>query len=238
MNGSSRKLLLANMSKAVLAKFGIKIGGLSNEKIYFMAMDTLGLAIPLGSKGRWRSIAYGMMAAKLPEIAKSIEDGVRTRLANKKIRKKARYAARSAQKMRFSHPSYLETEIAGLPQPAVSPKKISNRPSEAEIKDFYNSWDWKKLSYQTKLDRGRKCECCGATAPKIRIVTDHVKPLRHFWHLRLDPKNLQVLCDDCNMGKGSHDRTDWREENSRTNVVEFPDAEERITVARKHLGEA
>jgi hypothetical protein len=31
------------------------------------------------------------------------------------------------------------------------------------------------------------------------------------WHARrLDPNNLQVLCNDCNMGKGSWDQTDFR----------------------------
>ena len=84
------------------------------------------------------------------------------------------------------------------------------RPSEEEIRLFYDSWDWKHLSYDIKLKRGRRCECCGAKAPEVRIVTDHIKPLRFYWHLRLDPTNLQVLCDDCNRGKASRDITDFR----------------------------
>lgn len=82
---------------------------------------------------------------------------------------------------------------------------------EGRIEAFYKSWAWKRLSYQTRLDRGQRCECCGATPEHgVRIVCDHIKPMRRFWHLRLDPGNVQVLCDDCNMGKGSHDETDWR----------------------------
>ena len=85
------------------------------------------------------------------------------------------------------------------------------RPANA-IKSFYNSWQWKKLRYRVLKERGRCCECCRATAADgAKIVVDHVKPVRHFWELRLDPKNLQILCDGCNRGKGSHDTTDWRE---------------------------
>jgi HNH endonuclease len=90
------------------------------------------------------------------------------------------------------------------------PKK-PKPPPEDKIKKFYASWEWKRLSYDAKLQRGRKCECCGAQPPQVRIITDHIKPIRHHWHLRLDPSNLQVLCDECNMGKGSRDESDFRE---------------------------
>lgn len=82
--------------------------------------------------------------------------------------------------------------------------------SEQDIRDFYVSWEWQRLSYETKIARGRRCECCGARAPEVRIVTDHVKPLRWYWSLRLDATNLQVLCDDCNRGKSSRYHHDFR----------------------------
>lgn len=44
----------------------------------------------------------------------------------------------------------------------------------------------------------------------MKIVVDHIKPLSKFWHLRLERSNLQVLCDECNMGKGAWDETDHR----------------------------
>jgi 5-methylcytosine-specific restriction endonuclease McrA len=92
--------------------------------------------------------------------------------------------------------------------------------SERRIKSFYNGWPWKKLRYQVLRDRGRTCECCHASAADgAKIVVDHVRPLRHFWHLRLDAKNMQVLCDSCNRGKGSDDHTDWRETPETDNPV-------------------
>jgi 5-methylcytosine-specific restriction endonuclease McrA len=87
----------------------------------------------------------------------------------------------------------------------------AEKSSEKRIKSFYNSWQWKKVRYEFLKGKARRCQCCGSTpAQGERIVVDHVKPLRHFWHLRLDPNNLEILCDSCNRGKGSYDTTDWR----------------------------
>jgi 5-methylcytosine-specific restriction endonuclease McrA len=94
--------------------------------------------------------------------------------------------------------------------PIYLPGIPSASQTDDDIRKFYDSWEWKRLSYDTKVRRGRRCECCGARAPDVKIITDHIKPLRHYWHLRLDPMNLQILCDDCNMGKGSRDKTDFR----------------------------
>ena len=56
--------------------------------------------------------------------------------------------------------------------------------------------------------------CCGATPENGAIIhVDHIKPIRRFWAMRLQPDNLQVLCEDCNMGKGSRDQTDWHPDN-------------------------
>ncbi len=96
------------------------------------------------------------------------------------------------------------------------------------ISGFYDSWEWKRARYDFLKAKNRRCQCCGATPESgIRIVVDHIKPIRWYWHLRLDPKNLQLLCDDCNMGKGSRDQTDWR----GPNVVDFPDEEVRARMA-------
>lgn len=82
---------------------------------------------------------------------------------------------------------------------------------------FYESWDWKKARYQVLQKYGPTCMLCGSTRQdldldgyKVRIVVDHIKPLHKHWELRLDPNNLQVLCHDCNKGKGAWDETDHR----------------------------
>jgi hypothetical protein len=96
---------------------------------------------------------------------------------------------------------------------AVPPPK-DNRPNEEAISKFYASWEWRRLRYDFIKDRDRVCQCCGARPPDVRIVVDHIKPIRFFWSMRLNKDNLQLLCDPCNMGKGSRDQTDWGQINA------------------------
>jgi len=88
-------------------------------------------------------------------------------------------------------------------------------PSQKAIDDFYESWEWKRLRYDFIKSKQRKCMCCNTSAEDgVKIVVDHRWPIRHHWQLRLDGSNLQLLCDDCNRGKGSRDTTDWRGQNA------------------------
>lgn len=93
--------------------------------------------------------------------------------------------------------------------------------SQKSISAFYKSWEWKKLAYKCKLRDGRRCACCGATPEHgAVIVSDHIKPLRKHWSLRLEPSNIQTMCSSCNMGKGSWDETDFSELNKEEAEVE------------------
>lgn len=94
------------------------------------------------------------------------------------------------------------------PQSTEVPNEI-NLKGEKRFKDFYRSWEWKRLRYDFVKSSKQRCGCCGASAEQARLVVDHIKPIRRYWNLRLDPANLQILCDDCNMGKGSRDETRW-----------------------------
>lgn len=59
--------------------------------------------------------------------------------------------------------------------------------------------------------RGARCECCGATPANGAVMNvDHVHPRKTHPQLALEETNLQVLCGDCNHGKGNWDSTDWR----------------------------
>ena len=85
-------------------------------------------------------------------------------------------------------------------------KKIDN--ADHKVQRFYESYDWRRLRYAIIQKYGRECMCCGAK--NVQIHVDHIKPLRKNWDLRLDPDNLQVLCFECNHGKGNWDETDFR----------------------------
>lgn len=65
--------------------------------------------------------------------------------------------------------------------------------TDQQIKSFYSSKEWIALAYQCKVRDGLRCRCCGATpADGVRIVSDHIKPVKLYWDLRLDPENIQT----------------------------------------------
>lgn len=87
---------------------------------------------------------------------------------------------------------------------------------------FYKSWDWRTARMEVLKRHARRCMCCGSTpddltvdGKPVRLVVDHIKPISRYWHLRLVQSNLQILCDECNMGKGAWDETDHRSESER-----------------------
>lgn len=95
--------------------------------------------------------------------------------------------------------------------PPVQAKK-KPKPQQAS-KCFYSSWGWKQARYEALKRYHNRCQCCGwqpGDTAHGHLVVDHIKPRRKFPELELDPDNLQVLCNDCNMGKGANHMDDWR----------------------------
>lgn len=88
-------------------------------------------------------------------------------------------------------------------------------PSLEALREFYRSREWTRPAYEMKIEHGRACQCCGASSYDARIVSDHIRPARFYWHLRFERSNIQTLCDDCNLGKGSRDNTDFRRKSPR-----------------------
>lgn len=87
----------------------------------------------------------------------------------------------------------------------------SNSPSFVKSDDFLQSYEWRKIRYDAlKLNDGR-CELCGRSKKDgIILNVDHIKPRKTHPQLALTLSNLQVLCGECNHGKGNRDSTDWR----------------------------
>ncbi len=76
---------------------------------------------------------------------------------------------------------------------------------------FLSSFEWRKLRLKALKIHGAKCQCCGATPGSGAVMNvDHIKPRKKFPELALDINNLQILCADCNHGKGNWDQTDFR----------------------------
>lgn len=94
-------------------------------------------------------------------------------------------------------------------------RKLEERRMEIERRkrSGRNTRMWVRLRYEVLVERGGRCECCGATAADgKRMHVDHIKPFSTHPELEFDRSNLQVLCQDCNIGKSNVDQTDWRSE--------------------------
>lgn len=96
-----------------------------------------------------------------------------------------------------------------------SPRPVKSRkakPSTGVTSDaFLSTYAWRKLRMEALKKYGPRCQCCGATPADGAVMNvDHIKPRKKWPSLALDLNNLQVLCHDCNHGKGNWDETDWR----------------------------
>lgn len=91
---------------------------------------------------------------------------------------------------------------------AVIPKV--KRIKKVDYKAFYETREWRELRYKALKLYGLQCQCCGRKPPKVCLHVDHILPRSKYRHLELDIRNLQILCEDCNLGKSAWDITDWR----------------------------
>ena len=106
-------------------------------------------------------------------------------------------------KTAYRHPSNIIRKIENKLQDYTEYRALSEK--------FLSSPEWRRLRYDVLKERGARCECCGATPSTGAVMNvDHIKPRKTHPHLSLQKFNLQVLCGDCNAGKGNRDSTDWR----------------------------
>jgi 5-methylcytosine-specific restriction endonuclease McrA len=82
---------------------------------------------------------------------------------------------------------------------------------------FYASRAWRSLRFKILAANAKRnngiccCELCGRSRRDGAILhVDHILPLSKCWERRLDPTNLQIFCDSCNLGKSNKDDTDFR----------------------------
>lgn len=124
-----------------------------------------------------------------------------------------------AEKMR-KHKLAMQKEASGafiaakrvrsLPVAQPRPKVPAGYKQASEV--FFASREWQELRYKALKLHGARCQCCGACrVDGKRMHVDHIKPRSRFPELELEISNLQILCEDCNLGKGAWDQTDWRD---------------------------
>ena len=79
---------------------------------------------------------------------------------------------------------------------------------------MYRSEEWRVLRFRALEASDGCCVLCGRSKAKHGVVmhVDHIKPKSAFPELAFALSNLQVLCEDCNLGKGARSTTDYRSE--------------------------
>lgn len=79
-------------------------------------------------------------------------------------------------------------------------------------KAFYSSEAWRALRFEALKAGNGCCNLCGRSNRQHGVIlhVDHIKPKSRFPELALTLSNLQILCEDCNLGKSNRDDTDWR----------------------------
>ncbi len=85
-------------------------------------------------------------------------------------------------------------------------------PANDRVDDFYRSDEWRAIRFRALKASDGACCLCGRSkrADGVKLHVDHIKPRSRFPELELALSNLQVLCEDCNLGKSNRDTTDWR----------------------------
>lgn len=97
----------------------------------------------------------------------------------------------------------------------LAPKNTNAYNGDVTSAAFLQSYEWRKLRMEALKLHGACCQCCGASrADGAKIHVDHIKPRKYFPELALEIDNLQVLCHECNHGKGNWDMTSWKDRQS------------------------
>ena len=94
---------------------------------------------------------------------------------------------------------------------ASKPKPKKRKPRQfVQTDGFLKSADWRRLRYLALKQADGRCTACGASAKDgVSLHVDHIKPRYSHPELALCMDNLQILCEDCNLGKGAWDQTEW-----------------------------
>ena len=112
------------------------------------------------------------------------------------------------------HPGYCSLRCSkGLPpntKKKLSELKRREKQLNRQVVGFYETREWRDLRFKILRKYGFVCMACGNRPPKCVLHVDHIKPRSLYPQLELDPENLQVLCEDCNLGKGNKSEDDLR----------------------------
>ena len=169
--------------------------GLSEIEQACMALEVDGMPCPMDADPeQWVRENFSYICFKYHE--KYPRPAATTNLS-KKQRKKRRIVTAS-----FAKPA---------PKKLVEQRVFKVAGVDVTSDAFLSTYEWRKVRMEALKKHGPRCQCCGATPATGAVMNvDHIKPRKKWPSLALDVNNLQILCHDCNHGKGNWDDTDWR----------------------------
>ena len=186
------------ITKEILSNAKTSKGGFTSDQVK--------IAQALTGTRKWRSNLIGM------EVNQKIWDKFVKHAENKdKHRDKKKKVNKPVNKMTVERDQFWKPEQKDIPK--VKHKKTKKYKKKAtSSKSFYSSKEWRKLRVRVLEKWGCKCMMCGRS-PKVHGVilhVDHIKPRSKYPELELDITNLQILCEDDNLGKSNRYETDYR----------------------------
>ena len=161
--------------------------------------ELIGLKWPL--KSGWVSrFANVQIPDDKVEQLKALADGKMNKNSFERLERKERNRLNKLVKAGAMSRADADIEIKAF-APAPEPKKPKKVATSND--GFYMSREWRDVRYKALVKHGAVCHCCGASrSDGKKLHVDHIKPRSKFPEFALDPENLQVLCDACNIGKG------------------------------------
>ena len=165
----------------------------------------LGLSLSKNSK-RVITPAYAKQLVKIAERQERRRQTLPDRKAKKAAKKQAEKDKLSAASTELAS---LKKQLFELTQKsknkfAEPPKYVRGMGSE-----FYATREWRSLRWDVISNASGKCSVCGKSKKEHGVImhVDHIKPRSKFQELELDKNNLQLLCEECNIGKGAKPQT-------------------------------
>lgn len=109
--------------------------------------------------------------------------------------------AQEKKQRKQSELSALKAEVARLRQQTNNERPAYRKGMGSE---FYQTREWRELRWEVLIASDGKCKVCNrGKLDGVIIHVDHIKPRSKYPALELVFTNLQVLCEDCNIGKSN-----------------------------------
>ena len=175
-----------------------KIKNLSDVEQACLALEQEGMPCPLDvDQETWVRQNFSYICAKYMEKYPKPSSDLKVKKKPSKAKRRAAAQLCKQAKLKAPHgPIKRVVKVAGI---------------DVTTTAFLDTYEWRKVRMQALKLYSPRCMCCGATPATGAVMNvDHIKPRKLFPSLALDVKNLQILCHECNHGKGNWDQTDWR----------------------------